>query len=82
MEKLIAIQSILDEVRVAIVENGNLAEIQIEQTKDQGIGGNVYKGRVVRVLPGLATRTRGRNSSPSPLHTRWMCFSMPPTTGG
>jgi len=53
MEKLIAIQSTLDEVRVGIVESGRLAEVEIEQTKDQGIGGNIYKGRVVRVLPGM-----------------------------
>jgi ribonuclease G len=53
VEKIIAIQSTLDEIDVAIVENGALAEIQIERTRNQGIGGNIYKGRVVRVLPGM-----------------------------
>ncbi len=53
VEKVIAIQSTLHEVRVAIAENGNLVEIHVERTQKQGIGGNIYKGRVVRVLPGM-----------------------------
>jgi ribonuclease G len=53
VDKVIAIQATLDEVRVAIVEDSTLAEILIEHTTDQGIGGNIYKGRVVRVLPGM-----------------------------
>jgi ribonuclease G len=52
-ERLIAIQSGPEEVRVAIVEHGALAELQIDRSKDRGIAGNVYKGRVVRVLPGM-----------------------------
>jgi ribonuclease G len=52
-QKTIAIQCSFDEVRVAIVERGVLAEVQIERTKDRGIGGNLYKGRVLRVLPGM-----------------------------
>ncbi len=41
------------ETRVALVENGQVAELQIERSSDRGIGGNVYKGRVVKVLPGM-----------------------------
>ena len=41
------------ETRVAIVENGVLQEIYIERTRRRGLVGNVYKGRVVRVLPGM-----------------------------
>jgi ribonuclease G len=52
-EKIIAISCSPDEVRVGIVEEGTLAEFHIERTKDRGIGGNIYKGRVVRVLPGM-----------------------------
>ncbi len=52
-DKLIAIQSDPEEVRVAIVEHGVLAELQIDRARDRGIGGNVYTGRVVRVLPGM-----------------------------
>ncbi len=41
------------EYRVAVVENGNLAELHIERRSDRGLVGNIYKGRVVRVLPGM-----------------------------
>ncbi len=41
------------EVRVAVVENGVLQEVFIERTSRQGIVGNLYKGRVSRVLPGM-----------------------------
>jgi ribonuclease G len=39
--------------RVALVENDQLAEFYVEHPTEQGIVGNVYKGRVVRVLPGM-----------------------------
>jgi len=42
-----------EETRVAVVENGALAEIHIERHFDRGLVGNIYKGRVVRVLPGM-----------------------------
>ena len=41
------------ETRVALVENGVLQEIVIERARRRGIVGNVYKGRVCRVLPGM-----------------------------
>lgn len=41
------------ETRVAVVENGVLQEIYIERTNHVGIVGNIYKGKVVRVLPGM-----------------------------
>ena len=41
------------ETRVAILENRQVAEISIDRVKDRGITGNIYKGRVVRVLPGM-----------------------------
>ena len=41
------------ETRVAVVENGKLQELHIERTSARGIVGNIYKGKVVRVLPGL-----------------------------
>src|SRR4030042_4034222 len=41
------------ETRVALLESGVLVEIYLERTSDQGISGNIYKGRVVRVLPGM-----------------------------
>ena len=41
------------EVRIALVENGNLVELNLERPTEKGLVGNVYKGRVVRVLPGM-----------------------------
>lgn len=41
------------EARVALVENGILQEIYIERANRLGIVGNIYKGRIVRVLPGM-----------------------------
>ena len=41
------------ETRVALLEDRVLAEIYIERTKDRGIVGNIYKGKVVKVLPGM-----------------------------
>jgi len=41
------------ETRVALVENGMLQEVFVERTSRRGIVGNIYKGQVVRVLPGM-----------------------------
>ena len=41
------------ETRVALLEDRVLAELYIERTKDRGIMGNLYKGKVVKVLPGM-----------------------------
>lgn len=41
------------ETRVAVVENGMLQEVHIERASRRGYVGNVYKGRVQRVMPGM-----------------------------
>jgi len=41
------------ECRVALVENGVVQELYVERTARRGLVGNIYKGRVVRVLPGM-----------------------------
>jgi ribonuclease G len=41
------------ETRVALVEGGRVAELHIDRGDDRGFVGNVYLGRVVRVLPGM-----------------------------
>ncbi len=41
------------ETRVAIVENGALQELYLERTLERGQVGNIYLGRVARVLPGM-----------------------------
>jgi ribonuclease G len=41
------------ETRVAVVENGATQDIHIERSARRGIVGNIYSGKVVRVLPGM-----------------------------
>ena len=41
------------ETRVAVIENGMLQEIFVERAAKRGLVGNIYKGRVNRVLPGM-----------------------------
>jgi len=42
-----------NETRIALVETGMLREVHIERQAKRGIVGNIYKGRVTRVLPGM-----------------------------
>ncbi|MCP4867709.1 MAG: Rne/Rng family ribonuclease [Proteobacteria bacterium] len=41
------------EVRVALVQEGRPSAFYVERDRDRGIVGNIYKGRVVRVVPGM-----------------------------
>jgi ribonuclease G len=41
------------ETRVALVENGQVIELHIERKTGQELMGNIYRGKVVRVLPGM-----------------------------
>lgn len=41
------------ETRVAVIENGVLQELIIERNSQRGLVGNIYKGEVCRVLPGM-----------------------------
>ena len=41
------------ETRVALIENGMLQEVFVERVKRRGLVGNIFKGRVSRVLPGM-----------------------------
>lgn len=41
------------ETRVAVVQNGVLQAVYIERTASKGMVGNIYKGKVARVLPGM-----------------------------
>lgn len=53
MSKEILINVTPQETRVAILENGVLQEVYIERSRNKGLVGNIYKGRVCRVLPGM-----------------------------
>jgi ribonuclease G len=41
------------EIRVGLIENGTLAELYLERERDRSPVGNVYLGKVTRVLPGM-----------------------------
>ncbi len=53
MSEEILVNASPTEMRVALVENGMLQEVFIERAQRQGYVGNIFKGKVVRVLPGM-----------------------------
>src|SRR5258706_15665529 len=53
MPNIILVNSTPQETRVALLENSEVAEFYVERPGDLSIVGNVYKGRVNRVLPGM-----------------------------
>ena len=53
MRKELIISTIPQETRVAVLENEELVEFLIERHRTQHIAGNIYKGRVTKVLPGM-----------------------------
>lgn len=53
MKEEVLINITPQETRIAIVSEGSAQELHIERTQTRGLAGNVYLGRVVRVLPGM-----------------------------
>ena len=53
MKREIVINASTLEVRVALLEDGVLSEFHLERNERQGLVGNLYKGKVTRVLPGM-----------------------------
>jgi ribonuclease G len=53
VKKEIAINASALEVRVALLEDNELAEFFLERNRQVGLAGNIYKGKVTRVLPGM-----------------------------
>ena len=53
MPASILINRSFGETRVALLEDGETAEVYVERDHELGLVGNVYKGRVTRVLPGM-----------------------------
>lgn len=51
--KQIIIDAHIEETKVALLEENELVELYIERENDKRITGNIYKGRVVNVLPGM-----------------------------
>ena len=54
MANLLLISAAACDVRVALIEDGRLAEFYLESRTRNGPTGNIYKGRVLRLLPGMA----------------------------
>lgn len=53
MLKELVVNAAEHETRVALLENGTIAELFIEQDDESNITGNIYKGKIQRVLPGM-----------------------------
>ena len=53
MNKEMIISSSDQETRVAILEDDQVVEVFIERERQRGVVGNIYKGRVSKVLPGM-----------------------------
>ena len=53
MQNTLVVNAEGPEIRVAVVEDGALAELFVERKRDRGIVGNIYRGKVTRVLPGM-----------------------------
>jgi ribonuclease G len=53
MQKELVIATTPQETKIAILEDDELVEYYIERHRSQGIVGNIYKGKVTKVLPGM-----------------------------
>jgi ribonuclease G len=51
--KQLVINSTSYETRIALIEGGQVSEYYIERSQERGIVGGIYKGKVIRVLPGM-----------------------------
>lgn len=53
VDREIVVNSAPYETRVALIEGRRAVEVFIERRRDRGVTGNIYKGKVTRVLPGM-----------------------------
>ena len=53
INKRLLVENDPHQTRVAVLENDGLTEIHIERRRNRGVVGNVYKGKVSRILPGM-----------------------------
>lgn len=53
MSNVLVVNSTSSETRVALVEDGLISEFYIERKRERDVVGNIYKGKVLRVLPGM-----------------------------
>src|SRR5438128_7436996 len=53
MSREIVINATKHESRIAVLDEGQAVELWVERTRHRTIVGNIYKGRVTKVLPGM-----------------------------
>jgi ribonuclease G len=53
MSNVLVMNTAPQETRVAVLSSGSISEFYLERRRKRGVVGNVYKGRVLRVLPGM-----------------------------
>ena len=53
VRKSLVVNSTPLEMRIALLENGQLCELFLERTMNKSQVGDVYKGRVAKLLPGM-----------------------------
>ena len=53
MGNTLVVNATVEQTRVALLDNDTVVELLVERRKDRGLVGNIYKGRVQRVLPGM-----------------------------
>lgn len=53
MFRELVINAVGPEIRVALLEDGTIVEIYVDRSDESNVSGNIYKGRVQRVLPGM-----------------------------
>ena len=68
MYKQLIINVTEHETRVALLEDGTIVEIHVDRGDDSDIAGNIYKGRVLRVLTRHAGGLRRHRVEPGGVH--------------
>ncbi|MEJ2684622.1 MAG: Rne/Rng family ribonuclease, partial [Candidatus Sulfobium sp.] len=53
MDSEILINVTRGETRVALLEGGQVVEFYVERKRDASLVGNIYKGKIVKILPGM-----------------------------
>ena len=53
MKQVLLMERVMDQTRLAVVEDGALCELYIQRPNTENISGNIYLGRVENVLPGM-----------------------------
>jgi len=53
MDSEILIDVTRDEIRVGLLDGGQVVEFYVERKRDASLVGNIYKGKIVKILPGM-----------------------------